>query len=324
MYIHRHVSTPRRLIKLGKASLAVTLPRRWVEERGLKEGDVVFVEEQGDVLLVSPSGRREEIPGDTKVLEAEPGDDSIERMIIALYQAGYTAIKVVSRSGRVSPVLRETVRRTLKRLVGLEVFEEGSDYILLQMVADASTIEVPKVLSRMEVLVLNSIRDLEEFARTGDTSYLRDIIERDEEVDKFYFLLSRQVALSIMYDWYSSKVGIEDKTLLLPLFNYGKTLERLGDVLVGIARIAHLVDLTENHVNLIRSVFNAGVKAFKTGDEEAGREVLRLYREHFGKFEVSSLLDHLLGNILSLVLDMLESRVEMEVFREFSSRAARR
>ncbi|PLJ77976.1 MAG: hypothetical protein B7L53_02805 [Thermofilum sp. NZ13] len=319
------MSQARRLVRLGKSSLSVTLPRRWVEKNNLKEGDTVFVEDYDTHLLITPARPREEFREEVKVLEATHGDeDSVERMIIALYQAGYASIKVVSRSGRVTPELRETIRRTLKRLVGLEVFEEGSDYILLQMIADASTVEIPKVLSRMEVLILNSIKDLEEFAATGDTSYLKDIIERDEEIDKFYFLLSRQVALSIMYSWYSSKVGVQDRTLLMPLFNYGKTLERVGDVIASLARIAHLVDITKEHVQLIRTSFENAVRAFKTGDQEAKMEITKTYREYFDRFDPSSLLDHLLGNILSLALDMLESRVELEVFKEFSSRSLHR
>ncbi|MEZ0345868.1 MAG: phosphate uptake regulator PhoU [Infirmifilum sp.] len=315
------MSTPRRLFKLGKASLAVTLPRKWVDRNNLREGDSVFVEEYDNYLLVSPAKPREEAFEETKVLEAAQGDeDTVERMIIALYQAGYSSIKVVSRSGRVPLSLREAIRRTLKRLVGLEVFEEGSDYILLQMLADTASIEVPKILNRMEILILNSIKDLEEFANTGDTSYLKDIIERDEEIDKFYFLLSRQITLSLLYSWYPSKIGVQEKTLLLPMFNYGKTLERIGDVIVNIARIAYTIDFTVEIVNLIRSAFENGVKAFKTGDEAAKLEITKTYREYFEKIQAFSLIDHLLGNIVSLVLDMLESRVELEVFSDFFSK----
>ncbi|MGC9107766.1 MAG: PhoU domain-containing protein [Infirmifilum sp.] len=315
------MSTTRKLLKLGKTSLAVTLPREWVEKNGLREGDTLFLEEYDNYLLISPIMRREEFIEETKVLEAAQGDeDTVERMIIALYQAGYSSIKVVSTSGRVPLSLRETIRKTLKRLVGLEVFEEGSDYILLQMLANTASTEVPKVLNRMEVLILNSIKDLEEFVRTGDMSYLKDILERDEEVDKFYFLLSRQVNLSILYSWYLAKVGIPNKTLLLPIFNYGKTLERVGDVIVNIARIAHIVELSEEDIRVIHEAFEAGIKAFKTGDEESKLVITKTYREYFEKFESSSLIDHLLGNIISLILDMLESRVELEVFSEFSSR----
>jgi len=66
--------------------------------------------------------------------------------------------------------------------------------------------------------------------------YLKSIIERDEELDKFYFLLSRQVALSLKSSSYAEKVGIPQRPLLLPYFNYAKTLERLGDVFVSLAK----------------------------------------------------------------------------------------
>lgn len=308
--------TARRLIKLGKSSIAVTLPRKWVAEQGLREGDLVLIDEQNGSLIISAARQAEPEASKVAYVSAKPQDESLERIIIALYQAGYDVIRVTVPGARTTQALREILRRTLTRLIGLEVVEESSDYVLLQMVADAAVMSLDRVLGRMELLVLNSLKELEIYARERDLEILRGIVERDEEVDKFYFLLSRQVSLALKNPAYLKQIGVEDRPLLLPLFNYGKTIERVGDVTVAIARGAPLIDVPGSAIEVARRAIEAGVKVFRTGDDEGKRFLAGLYADYFSRVKLDSLLDHLIGNILSLSLDMVESRIEYEVLKE--------
>lgn len=303
----------RKLIKLGKSSLAITLPRRWVESLELREGDLVLVDEHDDYLVILVAGRRREEERSASVRVGRGEEDSLARMIIALYQAGYDVIRISTSEGRVS-ALRESLRRTLSRLIGLEIVEEGADYIVLQMVTDAASLSAERVLNRMEILVLNSLKDLDLYARSGDASILADVVERDEEIDKFYFLLSRQVSLALRSPAYLKQMGVEDRPLLLPIFNYGKTLERVGDVLVGLARTAAHQRIKVEAIETARRAVEAGIRAFHLGDEASKRSIVSLYTEYFSTTR-DSLIEHLIGNVVSLALDMLESRVELEVLR---------
>ncbi|WP_062662460.1 AbrB/MazE/SpoVT family DNA-binding domain-containing protein [Aeropyrum camini] len=45
----------RRLQKLGSSSLVVTLPKEWVREMGLKQGDPVYVVIEGGSLRIVPA-----------------------------------------------------------------------------------------------------------------------------------------------------------------------------------------------------------------------------------------------------------------------------
>jgi len=312
------VVSARRLIRLGKSSLAVTLPRRWVESLGLREGDLVLVDEHNDYLMISVADRRREEGRSAHVRAGRGEEDSLARMIIALYQAGYDVIRISTPEGRVS-ALRDSLRRTLSRLIGLEIMEEGADYIILQMVTDAAAMSAERVLNRMEILVLNSLKDLDLYLRSSDPSILADVVERDEEIDKFYFLLSRQVSLALRNPAYLKQMGVEDRPLLLPIFNYGKTLERVGDVLVSLARVAAHTRVEVDAIETARKAVEAGIRAFHLGDEASKRSIASLYTEYFSGAR-HSLVEHLIGNIVSLSLDMLESRVELEVLRSGQQR----
>ncbi|AJB41173.1 MAG: phosphate uptake regulator PhoU [Thermofilum sp.] len=304
----------RKLIRLGKASLAVTLPSKWLKKHDLKEGQDVYIEDRDDYLEIWPKPREaEEIKQEAQV-EIEPGEEkSAERIIISYYSAGYTSIRISYPKKTNKTLLKENIRRSLLRLVGLEAFEEEENYFLLQMIADTSTISIEKIISRMELLLKNNLRDLEEYARTGHMQYLKSIIERDEELDKFYFLLSRQVALSLKSSSYAEKVGIPQRPLLLPYFNYAKTLERLGDVFVSLARILQRGQtVTEEQVEIIKKAVTCGINAFQRGDKVSKKELGKLYSSFFTQGKELTLITYLIGNVLSLSLDLLEARVDFE------------
>lgn len=297
--------------------MAITLPKKWVGEQGLRGGDLVLIDEQNGMLVVSVARQAEPEPSKVARVAVQPREEeSLERIIIALYQAGYDVIRVSVHGGRTTQALRDALRRALTRLIGLEVVEEGSDYVLLQMVADAAVMSIERVLGRMEVLILNSLKELEAHAARRELEVLRGIVERDEEVDKFYFLLSRQISLALRNPAYLKQIGIDERPLLLPIFNYGKTLERVGDVAVAIARVAHTIDIPGGSVGVARRAVEAGVKVFHTGDEQGKSFLAGLYTDYFSRVRPDSLLDHLIGNVISLSLDMVESRIEYEVLKE--------
>ena len=205
------------------------------------------------------------------------------------------------------------MKKSLLRLIGLEEFEEEEGYFLLQMIADTSNLSIDKIVSRMELLLKNNLRDLKEYTRIGQSVYLESIIERDEEIDKLYFLLSRQVTLSLKDSSYAEKIGIPQRAFLLPYFNYAKTLERLGDVFVSLARILQRgYSITEEQVELLEKAITCGITAFQRGDKSSKKELGKLYSSFFTQREELDLVGYLVGNTISLALDLLEARVDLE------------
>lgn len=307
----------RNILKIGKSSLAITLPKKWVQKQGLKEGDEVVLEETTKgYLIIRPGVESIAEEGLTGVITIGKGrENSLERIIIAYYQAGYTKIKVKPATGRVDTHLREAVRKSLRRLIGLEIIEEGTDYITLETIVDTSSMKIDKVLSRMEILVLNSAKDLRDYTIYLDKDILRTIIGRDEDIDKFYFLLSRQVNLSLKYVGYSEKVGVEEPSLLLPLFSYGKTIERIGDVLVSIARMTKNSNLARENAEIIFRTIRSAINAFRNGNNRDMLTVTDTYQAFFKTFSMETWENYLTGNILSLCLDIIESKIEIDALR---------
>lgn len=309
----------RRVQLVGYSTLAVSLPKRWASRVGLSKGSRVLVEELPDGALLLRPG--EASWGSEGKLVAELGlpegiEVEVERGVIALYEAGYDVIRVVAPRAAL-----RVVRRLLKRLSGVEVVAESDESVTLEVVLDHASLSFERVLARMAELVQLSLSDLNEYTGSRNPELLWRVIERDDELDKFYFLLVRQSSMCLRKLRLAQELGLRGVAEVYPLLYYGKTLERMGDTLVQLAMC--LGEFTEQldarTIQLMRKAFTLAVRAFTTGDPAAAKELTLLYAgslaDHSSTGVLSSVPRALAVNFLALCVDVLDSRVELEATR---------
>src|SRR5260370_6350360 len=177
----------RKLQRTRDVTFLVAIPKAWAKRVGLGAGSVVSYEERQDGrLLLSPKIDEERAPLEV-VLDASP---FVRREIIERYLLGYDIIRVQSKDS-FSPDIREEVRRTTKRLVGLEVLEEDSKRIVLQCLVEPSLLNPEPILPRPTILSFPiQPNPLQAFV-SSNGQLAKGVVERDEEVDRWYFLLVR-------------------------------------------------------------------------------------------------------------------------------------
>jgi len=317
----------RSIQKTGRSTFIVSLPRKWVLNHGLERGSKVLLEFLDDGSLRVKPYLEEEKPilqENRVVLEIESGEDtSIERLLIAYYEAGYDVITINQRP-YLSEELRKEVRRALLRLSGLEVVEESSDKLLLQVIIDESQIPIKKTLERMENIVRSMLADLKKSIIENNAKILESIVERDNELDKFYFFLGRQAVLAIKGKRSSLNMGLEDVVLVLPYKTYGKCLEEMGDTLVSVTRYV----LSKNELlkerdrkmleilNYLEKSFEWAIRAFRENSEEAIKTISNLYTSFFLSFEQylykPDVIILLASRFLSLCIDIIEAHIERQ------------
>jgi len=313
----------RRLQITGGTTYTISLPKTWVIRNRLEKGAEVIILDRGEYLeitLTKPMKRDYESKLNIVTLEITQDEvSSIERLLIAYYEAGYDIIKIV-QNPILSEDLRNNMRRILLRLSGLEIVEEAANYIILQSIVDASYIPINRTLDRMETLVESMLEDLIKYFKIGDTGILDSIIERDNELDKFYFFLSKQIALAIKKEEVLDRVGIEDPVLTITYKSYGRCLEEMGDTIVSMARYLsreskaidqRIVEL----IKLMEKGFLQSVKAFRENSEESGKAVSNLYACFFTSFTEGTeyygdVIVLLVGRFLSLCVDIIETYIE--------------
>ncbi len=157
------VYEPRKLQKLGSSSLVVTLPREWIKQMGLKQGDKVYVAVEGDTLKIIPVKRGEEnlprivlradkIQQDKKKgLEMSP-ENLVARAVSCLYILGYDDIEIVHGNGDSIAILND-VKNAARRLTGLEVFETEARSLHVRYVADSSRVSLISTFRSMGLTV---------------------------------------------------------------------------------------------------------------------------------------------------------------------------
>jgi len=204
----------RRLIKVGN-SVYVSLPRGWVESRGLGSGSVVVAEIVEGGLLLRPF--RDE-SREVKVRRIERGG---VRDVVKAYLAGYDVIEVEKPTG---DLLKDGLEKLLKLLVGLEVVEESSSKLVLQCFIKGEY-DVKGVLSRMDALSRSMYVDAAAALESGDAATLDSVRARDDRLDRLYFLVVRLIRSAIQ----SPEIGAQTRLLLLDARLAAKVLEEIGD-----------------------------------------------------------------------------------------------
>ncbi|MCA1812645.1 MAG: phosphate uptake regulator PhoU [Halobacteriales archaeon] len=182
----------RKLQLTGGSSIAITLPKRWVEGSGLKAGDAVgCVVRQDGSLLVTPRPNRKRSP---QSLDLELGKESSEhlfRRLVGAYLNGYDIIQVRAKAS-LTPEQRSTARKAVKRAIGLEVVDEGPHSVTIQDFLDPTEFPLEKGLRRMAALAQAMHTDalvmLQEPARADPAG----LEERDSEVDRLHWLINKQ------------------------------------------------------------------------------------------------------------------------------------
>ncbi|MEM2337027.1 MAG: phosphate uptake regulator PhoU [Candidatus Bathyarchaeia archaeon] len=263
------------------------MPKDWAERYGLRRGAVVAVSETSDgKLLIDPEYGVAPSP---RTITLKPGP-FLSREIVGRYLLGFDIIRVEAKES-ISFDTREIVKKTVSRLIGLEIVEEDYSKIVLQCLLEPSSFPPEKILRRGYAIAAGMHRDVVNALVNGDVHMAKSVIARDEEVNRLYFLLVRILRTIIQNPSLSEKLGVQP----IECLDYrlaASLVEAIGDECVRTAfKVVELkgVKLTdafkklivEFHTLLFEAHENA-LKAFFEGDV-ALAEGVRNFREKLEK-----------------------------------------
>jgi phosphate uptake regulator len=224
----------------GKSSCMITLPKRWVREMGLQQGYSVTITRQGNgSILVSadPALPKNEKREALLTFSTKDSPESVFRKIASLYVLGYDIIRVKPSGPSFTPSQRDLIATQVrKRLVGTEVIFDSRDSIALQVLLRDAELSVEHALKRMLLISTGMLKDATQLLETQNNAQAEEVIQRDDEVDRFCLYAFRQLNSSI------AREPATDNALqpldLLGYIQIARILERSGDNAVIIAREA--------------------------------------------------------------------------------------
>src|SRR5467141_1516697 len=127
----------RKVQKVGYSTLIVSLPKDWVEQVSLKQGDIVTFRRESDGGITVSPGLTRERENFRYVINADICDapNLLTRIITATYLTGHDTIQIIARRELAQRHLEE-VRAVSRRLTELGIVEQSLKSGTVHVVVD--------------------------------------------------------------------------------------------------------------------------------------------------------------------------------------------
>jgi phosphate uptake regulator len=240
----------RKLIKQGGSGLVAYIPKKWIDEKGLKAGEEIsFNEEAGDLLISAKSSiDKKEIE-----LSLEKDDPLFIKIIINdLYRSGFDKMNISYRTNEQLQAINETVN---EYLLGFEVTEKANGKITIENITLPEEEKQGALLRRMFFIIRDMFEIVERKMDRKDSAVDEAEIREDkrkigqydnysrrniskkkfyQESSSFYWLLYYQIYLISHSLYHLHKILRENKRLkvskstielLISIKEFYKTME---------------------------------------------------------------------------------------------------
>ncbi len=263
----------RKLQLIGGSSYMISLPKSWIKENNLNQGDELVLQVDKCVVKIFPKKSTENVFR-VKIERIPSVDDKfLRRFIYALYIQGPDEIVI---EDTLSPKVITKLSEIVRDLIGLEIIDV-TDYRVVMKCLTTSDFDVSGVLRRMGQIVLEMMDVIEEYLRRKNPSILSVIPKLEEDADRFYLLAVRLEhkllkELSCPTKWNEMKQLLGSRIV-------AKLLEEVADALYDTSEfvlnvdnseiLSILLDLRRIFKVVLDSYFNGNVIICEDGIEMA-------------------------------------------------------
>jgi len=247
----------------GKSTYIISLPKTWVNKVKIKNGDsVILIPRSDGTLLVNPKlDENKEIT--TNIINVESRDmEMLFRKFIGAYLAGYDVIEMNSVE-KLSPSVRQHIRQMTHNVIGPEIIDETMNSVKVKDLLDSSDLSLVQGLKRMYVITRGMHRDAIVALQTQDVELAEDVESRDNEVDKFYWMIAKQYNLVMNDMFFADKMGVKSQEVLGYLL-VARSIERIAD---HAKKLASNTKLIKGKIEIIAKIVNVSEAIMKEFDE---------------------------------------------------------
>jgi len=277
----------RKVQKVGYSTLIVSLPKDWVEEVGLKQGDIVTFRRESDGGITVYPGLTKERENHRYMIDADlcDGPNLLTRIITANYLTGHDTIQITSKKELSSRHLEE-VRGVSRRLTGLGIVEQTLKSVTLQSFVDPTKFPIYGLMRRLQIILSSMLEQAVKSVVEGRMAMADEVLHMEEEADRIYWMIIRQLLLAVLDRRVAKEVGIEGPMHVVGNRVIAKSLEQMADSASHVALEAQklkgdgknvdpkitkgLLELSDKVRSLIEDSFNALMK----GDVKKSNECI--------------------------------------------------
>ena len=229
----------RRVQRSGHSSLSVTLPQSWIASASIHPGDVLeFKELVGGRLELSvadvgrpPGARQKTLRIDIRAL----APNLLARLLVGAFVTGYDRVLLLAREA-FTDTQRTEVSDTVKRVLGMTLVEESANQIEVQISVDPGKHEFPRLVQRIARLLEQEVTMYRHALERRDPSVLDRLPLVEDEIDRFYLLMVRQLLLASDDFRVATDIGVTSHRFQIGSRVVAKMLEVIGDLLSDVGR----------------------------------------------------------------------------------------
>ncbi len=270
----------RRLIRFGKNSHVVSLPKSWVEANRLTKGDELFIEEKPESLTVMASPQRRE----GRSARIACGKQDLRRLqteITSYYKAGYSTLII---EGKEFAKIADGVKELVHNLAGLEIVEQTRTKMVVKDLIDVRQIAPLTLITRMDMMLRSMFQDT-----LNEEGIAAEVLRsRDKDVNRLQLLVTRTMRGLLDDPALGHVLGVTPP-VAYSLDRIAWSLERIGDYLkradgdINRAKPEARKRLRTS-LRAIYDVYLATMKAYARRDRDAAIDVHQDIVARLGRF----------------------------------------
>ncbi len=310
----------RKVQKTGGSTYIISLPKQWAKGVGIRTGSRVSIHTQPDGTLTIATLDTSTQPKRKKMDVTGCMGDILTRNMIAAYIAGYDIIELTGE--RILAEQKKVIRNVCHKLIGPEIIEENARSVVIQDLLNRDEVSIKKSVRRMFLISKSMHEEAMQALKNGETDLAIDVIQRDEEVDRLFLLISKQFRSVLrgarLLD--TSRMNINEYHDMRMVATF---LERIADHALRIATVAHTLDypVPDPIMELIttvgqsaRKIFEEGVDALYDQDVELANQVIDNIKDIKAQIDVL--------NAALLTIDSVEAAVALGTVADSIDRTA--
>ncbi len=283
----------------GGSSFVITLPKEWAEKQGVRKNDPLGLVTQPDGTLLITKDLSDTPAQRSRIFDVTSINDTtlLFRLLIGSYIAGYTAIGITSKN-RLPASIRKVVRDFSQMTIGPEVVEETDTSVLLKDLLNPAEMPFQNTIRRMYVIVKNMYMDAFTVLETGNAGLARDVVARDNDVDRLHWLVARQTNIILKNASLARKMGVAP-SVVVNTYIISRIIERIGDHAVRYAEHASSVPKDAIDSGTLDAIRKAGGHSLSIFD----RSIISFFnadiRESNSNIEQVKTLDELCREVMA-------------------------
>jgi len=161
---------------------------------------------------------------------------SLTRLITGAYVVGRNTIRIRSRE-EIDPEELQEIHDIVKKLTGLTIVNQGPKFVTIENFAEPTRFPIDGLLRRLHYLT-SRMEKLAFDCVTSDNTALADEVKRlEEEADRLYWLVVRQLLLASKDRTVASNVGETDPRRIIGDRVVAHALEDIGDIWFELAKL---------------------------------------------------------------------------------------